>query len=213
MNRTIKVGESQLREIIYESVISFLNEWAEPGEGRFYPGKYIYYPSDGKLVGDMGYEINDIGGLVEDNPENVVNGIMEYFEDDYVDWEDERDPEAPAVMYVTDGNGNAIGNTYYISSLDAEYAPQIQAALGAGAKVVPVSPANIMNENRIRRIVRKSIKKIMNEEGIHIKDENKGKFNATKERTGKSTEELTHSKNPVTRKRAIFAQNAKKWKK
>lgn len=53
----------------------------------------------------------------------------------------------------------------------------------------------------------------MNEEGIHIKDENKGKFNATKERTGKSTEELTHSKNPVTRKRAIFAQNAKKWKK
>ena len=48
--------------------------------------------------------------------------------------------------------------------------------------------------------------------GIHIDPENKGKFNATKERTGKSTEELTHSKNPLTRKRAIFAQNAKKWK-
>ena len=31
------------------------------------------------------------------------------------------------------------------------------------------------------------------------------------ERTGKSTEELTHSKNPLTRKRAIFAQNAAKW--
>jgi len=46
---------------------------------------------------------------------------------------------------------------------------------------------------------------------IHIKPENKGKFTATKKRTGKSTEELTHSKNPVTRKRAIFAQNAKKW--
>ena len=27
----------------------------------------------------------------------------------------------------------------------------------------------------------------------------------------KSTEELTHSKNPLTRKRAIFAQNAAKW--
>lgn len=27
------------------------------------------------------------------------------------------------------------------------------------------------------------------------------------------TEELTHSKNPLTRKRAIFAQNAKKWNK
>lgn len=46
---------------------------------------------------------------------------------------------------------------------------------------------------------------------IHIKPENKGKFNATKARTGKTTEELTHSSNPVTRKRAIFAQNAAKW--
>lgn len=27
-----------------------------------------------------------------------------------------------------------------------------------------------------------------------------------------ANEELTHSKNPLTRKRAIFAQNAKKWK-
>ncbi len=42
---------------------------------------------------------------------------------------------------------------------------------------------------------------------IYIKPENRGKFNATKERTGKTTEELTHSSNPVTRKRAIFAQN------
>lgn len=47
--------------------------------------------------------------------------------------------------------------------------------------------------------------------GIHIKPENRGKFNALKKKTGKSTEELTHSKNPLTRKRAIFAQNAAKW--
>lgn len=46
---------------------------------------------------------------------------------------------------------------------------------------------------------------------IYIKPENKGKFTATKKRTGKTTEELTHSNNPLTRKRAIFAQNAKKW--
>lgn len=46
---------------------------------------------------------------------------------------------------------------------------------------------------------------------IHIKPENRGKFTATKKRTGKTTEELTHSKNPLTKKRAIFAQNAKKW--
>jgi len=48
---------------------------------------------------------------------------------------------------------------------------------------------------------------------IHIKKKNRGKFNALKRRTGKTTEELTHSKNPLTRKRAIFAQNAAKWRK
>ena len=49
--------------------------------------------------------------------------------------------------------------------------------------------------------------------GIEIKPENKGKFTATKKATGKSTEELTHSKNPLTRKRANFAKMAKRgWK-
>lgn len=50
-------------------------------------------------------------------------------------------------------------------------------------------------------------------ESIEIKPENKGKFTATKKATGKSTEELTHSKNPLTRKRANFAKMAKRhWK-
>ena len=48
--------------------------------------------------------------------------------------------------------------------------------------------------------------------GIHINPKNKGKFTALKKRTGKSTEELTHSSNPLTRKRAVFAQNASHWK-
>lgn len=48
--------------------------------------------------------------------------------------------------------------------------------------------------------------------GIHINPKNRGKFNALKKRTGKTTEQLTHSKNPLTRKRAIFAQNARKWR-
>lgn len=47
--------------------------------------------------------------------------------------------------------------------------------------------------------------------GIHINPANKGKFTATKKKTGKSTSQLTHSKNKLTRKRAVFAQNAKKW--
>lgn len=48
---------------------------------------------------------------------------------------------------------------------------------------------------------------------IYIKPENRGKFTETKKRTGKTTEELTHSKNPLTRRRAVFAQNVKRWNK
>lgn len=47
--------------------------------------------------------------------------------------------------------------------------------------------------------------------GIHIKPENKGKFTAYKKRTGKTTEEALHSKDPRVRKMANFAKNAKKW--
>lgn len=47
--------------------------------------------------------------------------------------------------------------------------------------------------------------------GIHINPANKGKFTKTKKNTGKSTSQLTHSKNPLTKKRAVFALNAKKW--
>lgn len=57
----------------------------------------------------------------------------------------------------------------------------------------------------------KKIKYNKGTSGIYIKPENKGKFNATKKATGKTTEELTHSSNPVTKKRAIFAQNASHW--
>lgn len=70
-----------------------------------------------------------------------------------------------------------------------------------------------IRRSQLNSIISESIKRALSEEGIHIKEKNKGKFNATKERTGKSTEELTHSKNPITKKRAIFAQNAKKWNK
>ena len=46
---------------------------------------------------------------------------------------------------------------------------------------------------------------------IKINPENIGKFTATKKRTGKSTEELTQSDNPLTKKRAVFAKNALQW--
>ena len=73
-----------------------------------------------------------------------------------------------------------------------------------------------MTEEELRTIVSEGALEAYNrikegKSGIHIDPENKGKFTATKERTGKSTEELAHSKNPLTRKRAQFALNAKKW--
>ena len=67
-----------------------------------------------------------------------------------------------------------------------------------------------LTESDLHRIIIEALNDIMSED-INIKPENKGKFTATKKRTGKSTEELTHSKNPLTRKRAIFAQNAAHW--
>jgi hypothetical protein len=51
----------------------------------------------------------------------------------------------------------------------------------------------------------------MNNNSININPANKSKLTATENATGKSAEQLTTSKNPVTRKRAQFAVNAKKW--
>ena len=50
-------------------------------------------------------------------------------------------------------------------------------------------------------------------DAIRINPRNRGKFTETMKRTGKTAEELSHSKNPLTRKRAIFALNARKWNK
>ena len=77
----------------------------------------------------------------------------------------------------------------------------------------------VLSESALRSLIRDCVINAVSEmiseakSGIHIDPENVGKFNRTKKRTGKSTEELAHSKNPLTRKRAIFAQNARKWAK
>ena len=72
----------------------------------------------------------------------------------------------------------------------------------------------MLAESKLNKIISESINLIIEgKSGIHIKKKNKGKFNALKKKTGKSTEELTHSKNPLTRKRANFARMAKRgWK-
>ena len=67
-----------------------------------------------------------------------------------------------------------------------------------------------MTEEELKNMIKYGTNKLLEKSGIHIDPENEGKFTATKERTGKSTEELTHSKNPLTRKRANFARMAKR---
>ena len=49
--------------------------------------------------------------------------------------------------------------------------------------------------------------------GIHIKKSHEGRFTAYKKRTGKTTEEALHSKDPHVRQMAQFSLNASKWKK
>lgn len=46
---------------------------------------------------------------------------------------------------------------------------------------------------------------------IHIKKSHEGRFTAYKKRTGQTTEEALHSKDPHVRKMANFARNAAKW--
>lgn len=46
---------------------------------------------------------------------------------------------------------------------------------------------------------------------IGLNPANRGKFTATLKRTGKTTAQLAHSKNPLTKKRAVFAENARHW--
>lgn len=47
--------------------------------------------------------------------------------------------------------------------------------------------------------------------GIHIKKSHEGKFTAYKKRTGQTTEEALHSKDPHVRAMAQFAANSAKW--
>ena len=68
-------------------------------------------------------------------------------------------------------------------------------------------------EDNLDNIMLGYLEMMKNGSKIHIKKKNIGKFTATKKATGKTTEELTHSKNPITRKRAVFALNSRKWNK
>lgn len=88
-----------------------------------------------------------------------------------------------------------------------------------GTFTIPVTTPNFSTQLQLPKLMPEQYPVITDnasfdhgKSGIHINPANHGKFNATKKRTGKTTEELSHSKNPLTRKRAQFALNARKWK-
>lgn len=119
-------------------------------------------------------------------------------------------------MYITQEQADFIGEIIK----EEEGNCPVQSRIGGFGYDAPMGDGKSNKKNDFYKeandhenIMAKSWRGNMEENSIHIKEKNKGKFNATKERTGKSTEELTHSKNPLTRKRAIFAQNVKNWNK
>jgi hypothetical protein len=100
--------------------------------------------------------------------------------------------------------GNNLHNSVYASSME-----QYPAVYEYGGPMTRFYASNVEEPATIGKDLAYNKGGTMNP--IHINPENKGKFNATKARTGKTTEELTHSPNALTRKRAIFAQNASRW--
>lgn len=101
------------------------------------------------------------------------------------------------------------------TSLYSKFKPKVSSKIGSLPS--PMSNQHLLSRASLYGTIRKTkllgMGGYMSHSGtIHINPENKGKFNATKAATGKSTEELTHSSNPVTKKRAVFAQNASHWK-
>ena len=67
--------------------------------------------------------------------------------------------------------------------------------------------------NNIKHVVKEQIDKFIEESTMEIKPENKGKFTKTKKETGKTTSQLLHSKNKLTKARANFVRMAKRgWK-
>ena len=71
--------------------------------------------------------------------------------------------------------------------------------------------SDLLTRKKNKAVGHKSLEE--GESGIHINPENKGKFTATKKRTGKTTSELLNSPNEKTRARANFARMAKRgWK-
>ena len=118
-----------------------------------------------------------------------------------------RKPISRTTMYITEEQFKKLKEAVEMDTRFGDFGYDAP-GLGITKDDETMDHDNLLTRKKNKAVGHKSLEE---NSGIHIDPENKGKFNATKERTGKSTEELTHSKNPLTRKRAIFAQNARHW--
>lgn len=174
MKKQIKLSETQLHNIIVESVNRILNEGIE----------YDDHWAIADALEECGWEYSDSSDVV--NQKTGQKGIRYRIEPYNRNLKGIKPCSAEEVknhMIQILGEENVV-----FSEGTYRYAPELKT----------LSMVVLENGNM--------------SESIEIKPENKGKFNATKKRTGKSTEELLHSKNPLTRKRANFVKNSKKWK-
>jgi len=176
MKRTIRLKESDLHQIITESVNRILNEWTEE--------EILGARKQAKMVEDAIAFVRNLGFETSDYDSEKMYQFIVY------------NVDLGKAEKIASALNNYFGFTSQYECATAEMRSNLfQTFDEAIIKLPAYTHATKLKEN------------------IDIKPENKGKFNATKKRTGKSTEELTHSKNPLTRKRANFAKMAKRhWK-
>jgi hypothetical protein len=109
-----------------------------------------------------------------------------------------------------DSRRNGMQDRYDRLKRDDKFFGDWQKHIDANKRNESKEPMKV-TESELMGVLRESVMNVL--EGINIDPKNKGKFTKTQKESGKSTEELCHSKNPLTRKRANFAKMAKRhWK-
>ena len=239
-NRQIKLSEAELKQVIKEAAMKILSEtplnydidnfsgrWtkSEPSDEEWAladsraNGDYLDDPfhapnswdDDEWVDGDKDMEndyswglyhrMNNVGKSPIDRQHDIMDAAQNR-RDHAAYWTDKDNERGRKLM---DKWINGKRDTDELGDVDFSYDPYKYNESKRPMKVT---------EAELKQVVKEAATKLIQEYGnIEIDPKNKGKFTATKKATGKSTEELTHSKNPLTRKRAIFAQNAKRWSK
>lgn len=142
-------------------------------------------------------------------------------------------PKLKSIKYPYGGESAALTGALGGASLGMEFGPWgALAGAGIGAGLGYMNEQNQEAQNKqyaidqnLNNVRNQGVQRIKNSPimegapqaaykygGIHIKPSHKGRFTAYKERTGKTTEEALHSKDPHVRQMANFARNAAKWK-